>query len=63
MKINTSWASAYEALAFAKRKARKPDINVSLLTAGFFLKLVQYQPQPNRKIQPFVVEEVRFTQT
>ena len=34
-----------------------------LLNSSFVLKLVQCQPQLNRKIQPFVVKGVYFTQT
>ena len=31
--------------------------------SSFFLKLVQCQPRLNRKMQPIVVEEVRFNHT
>ena len=37
--------------------------NYYLLNSSFLLKLVQCQPQLNRKTQPFVVKGVHLTQT
>ena len=45
--------------AAIERNTTRPN---TLLTAVFF-KLVQCQPRLNRKIQPFVVEGVRFNHT
>ena len=43
--------------------AEAPLLKVIVLTAVFFLKLVQCQPRLNRKIRPFMVEWIRFNHT